>query len=90
MATKLMVSIRESHSVNPLKRARKQPWYWVLINTANNRVMARSSESYTNYADCESAAKLVNGGTVDVYLRHARGITAPSELIRYAQTPQNS
>lgn len=80
MATKLMVSIRESHAINRFKK-RRQPWYWVLINTANNKVMAASSERYTNYADCESAARLVNGDTVDVYLRTPQYADQPT-LIR--------
>ena len=67
--TVLYVDIRESHAVNLLSRKRKQPWYWVLRNSNNNKVMAVSSERYTNRQDCVDAAKLVNGSSVTVYLR---------------------
>ena len=66
--TILYIYIRESHAVSLLGRKRKQPWYWVLRNS-NNKIMAVSSERYTNRQDCIDAAKLVNGSSVTVYLR---------------------
>lgn len=49
------------------KDTRWQPWRW-RAQAANGRVLAVSSESYTNRADCLAAVALVFGDQTDVEL----------------------
>jgi uncharacterized protein YegP (UPF0339 family) len=50
---------------------RPQRWRWVARNASNHKVMARSSERYTNKQDClDAISQLFSPGTT-VYLRQA-------------------
>ncbi|WP_136246066.1 hypothetical protein [Mycobacterium intracellulare] len=52
-----------------LKRPRPQRWRWRAINGGNGRVLAISSEAYTNQADALAAVTQLFGSNSDVYLR---------------------
>jgi hypothetical protein len=58
-------------SVNPLARiaGRAQRWRWRALNGGNGRVLAVSSESYTNRGDCLAAIDQLFGALSEVYLR---------------------
>jgi len=81
----LFIDIQETSSNTIFKRARKQPFYWVAKNSGNGRVMAISSERYTNRQDCVDAARLIFGSEVNVYLRQEN---QPNQLLRYATNDQ--
>ena len=57
----------------PLSRLpfRPQRWYWVAKSGDNQKVLARSSERYTNYGDCLHAVHLLFGDGTSVYRRQA-------------------
>lgn len=50
---------------------RPQLWRWRALNGKNFRVLAESSESYTNFSDALSAIQELFGGRSDVYLRQS-------------------
>ena len=50
-------------------RRRPQRWSWTAVSGGNGRTLARSSESYTNRADCIAAIYQLFGAGSDVYLR---------------------
>lgn len=54
-----------------LKRllGRPQRWRWVARNGSNFRVLAVSSENYTNKSDCVAAIEQLFGTGSDVYRR---------------------
>lgn len=56
---------------NPLARlaGRPQRWRWTARNGLNGRVLAVSSENYTNSADCRAAITQLFGTGSNVYLR---------------------
>jgi 3'-phosphoadenosine 5'-phosphosulfate sulfotransferase len=62
----LFVDIRESKTLFPLKR--RQRWYFVILVEGNMRTLA-TSEMYTNFADCEAAARLACDFRSRVFLR---------------------
>lgn len=64
---------------------RQQRHYWIALNGGNMRVMARSSESYTNRQDCVDAARLIFGSEVKVYLRQEN---QEIQLLRHATNDQ--
>lgn len=55
---------------NPLAKlaGRQQRWRWRALNGGNGRVLAISSESYTNLGDCLAAIRQLFGSSSDVYL----------------------
>lgn len=57
----------------PLSRLpfRQQRWSWVARSGDNNRVLARSSESYTNKSDLLNAISVLFSDTTNVYRREA-------------------
>ncbi|OCB15114.1 DUF1508 domain-containing protein [Mycobacterium intracellulare] len=69
-----------------LKRTRPQRWRWRAINGDNGRVLAISSEAYTNEADAEHAIDTLFGAFSDVYLRRdGQG----NELLRLSENHTN-
>lgn len=52
-------------------KGRQQRWYWVALSGDNFRVLARSSERYTNRNDAVKAIHLLFGDHVNVYLRQS-------------------
>lgn len=56
---------------NPLARiaGRPQRWRWRAINGNNSRVLAASSEAYTNRGDALAAITQLFGSNSNVYLR---------------------
>lgn len=50
---------------------RAQTWRWRALNAGNSRVLAVSSENYTNRDDCVAAVRQLFGSRSDVYLRQA-------------------
>jgi len=65
------IDIRRNNSRWPTARA--QRWTWTVTNTGNNRVMGRSSETYTNESDCADAAVALFGDGARVRLQRADG-----------------
>lgn len=63
------VDIKQVKNLKHTITGRPQPWHWVARSGQNWRVMARSSERYTNRQDCIDAATLLFGPEVTVYLR---------------------
>lgn len=62
-------------------RPRPQRWRWRALNGRNFRVLAVSSEAYTNEGDCRAAITQLFGTGSEVFLRrHERG----NELLRLA------
>ncbi|AXN43431.1 hypothetical protein MM1218R_01483 [Mycobacterium marinum] len=61
---------------------RPQRWRWRAINGGNHRVLAVSSEAYTNEADCRAAIRQLFGTGTEVYLRRDGH---DNQLLRYAQ-----
>lgn len=47
----------------------RQRWRWVARNAGNQKILARSSERYTNESDCRKAIDQVFGPNVNVFLR---------------------
>lgn len=67
-------------------RPRPQRWRWRAINGENGRVLAISSEAYTNEADAEHAIDTLFGEFSDVYLRRdGQG----NELLRLSENHTN-
>lgn len=56
-----------------LKVGRAQRWRWRAINGDNQKVLAVSSEGYTNRADAITAITELFGNTSNVYLRASQG-----------------
>lgn len=50
-------------------RQRAQPWRWRLKSEGNSKVLAVSSEAYTNREDCLAAIVKVFSGSTTVFLR---------------------
>lgn len=50
-------------------RKRHQGWRWVARNADNRKVLARSSERYTNASDARMAIDQLFGPKTNVYLR---------------------
>lgn len=48
---------------------RQQPWRWRAVNGGNHKVLAVSSERYTNVGDCLDAVDQLFGARSDVWLR---------------------
>lgn len=69
--------------VNPLAKlaGRAQRWRWRATNAGNGRVLAVSSENYTNRNDCLAAIDQLFGAFSDVYLRSAQ---EGNQLLRLA------
>lgn len=65
------VDLQEVKVVNWLSRPfrRPQKWRWTAINGGNQRVLAVSSENYTNRQDCIDAIVQLFGDQSNVYLR---------------------
>lgn len=65
----IFVDIKQS----PLSRlpGRQQRWHWTAKSAGNQRVLARSSEKYTNRDDCVHAIELLFAATSTVFLREA-------------------
>lgn len=64
--------------------ARPQRWRWRAINGLNSRVLAISSEAYTNRADAVAAINQLFGPASNVYLRSGNG---GNQLLRLATQP---
>lgn len=66
-----------------LKRllGRPQRWRWRALNGNNFRVLAISSEAYTNESDCRDAIYALFGNRSDVYLRQAGIGNRPLRLV---------
>lgn len=63
---------------------RAQRWRWRALNGNNSRVLAVSSESYTNQNDCITAIEELFANQSNVYLRASqRG----NQLLRLATPP---
>jgi hypothetical protein len=54
-----------------LRGGRPQRWRWRALNGNNFRVLAVSSEAYTNYSDAVAAITELFGDGSEVYLRQA-------------------
>lgn len=65
------IDVRANKSRWPSRRP--QRWGWRAVNTGNNKVMARSSESYTNERDCVDAAVALFSDGARVWLQRADG-----------------
>ena len=65
----IYVDLVRSSSRWPARRP--QRWQWTARAAANGRVLAVSSERYTNAGDAEHAAELLFGADSNVYLREA-------------------
>lgn len=64
-----IVTVTMHRSPRPVWSLRRhQPWRWT-ATAANGRVLAVSSESYTNRADCRVAISLLFGYSTAVILR---------------------
>ncbi|WP_373234009.1 hypothetical protein [Mycobacterium marinum] len=61
---------------------RPQRWRWRAINGGNHKVLAVSSEAYTNEADCRAAIDQLFGTGTEVYLRRDGH---DNQLLRFAQ-----
>lgn len=82
----LYQSRESARSVRAMLRARPQRWRWRAINGDNGRVLAISSEAYTNEADAEHAIDTLFGAYSDVYLRRdGQG----NELLRLSELHTN-
>ena len=68
-ATLVYIDLKRSENRWPLKRP--QRWSWVALSGDNFRVLARSSESYTNKGDCLDAVALLFGDGTNVFLRQS-------------------
>ncbi len=69
--------------VNALARlaGRPQRWRWTARNGGNGRVLAVSSENYTNRADAVSAITQLFGNSSNIYLRASQ---EGNQLLRLA------
>lgn len=65
----IYVDLVRSSSRLPLRRP--QRWKWIARSADNGRVLATSSERYTNRRDVEHAVELLFGADSNVYLREA-------------------
>jgi hypothetical protein len=68
-ATLIYVDLKKSRRLWPRKRP--QRWFWVAKNGGNQKRLARSTETYTNKADCIEAIYALFGDGSNVYLRQA-------------------
>lgn len=68
---------------NPLAKlsGRPQRWRWTALNGGNGRILAVSSEAYTNRNDCLAAIDQLFGTFSDVYLRSSQ---EGNQLLRLA------
>lgn len=64
---------------------RPQTWRWRALNAGNSRVLAVSSENYTNRDDAVSAVRQLFGSGSDVYLRQTE---TGNVMLRLANLPQ--
>lgn len=62
----VFVDIKQGRSLLP----RPQKWYWIAKSATNQKVLARSSERYTNRTDCIAAVRLLFSSAV-VYQRES-------------------
>lgn len=79
----IFVDLYQSRPRKLLGRA--QTWRWRALNGENFRVLAASSEAYTNEADAIAAIASLFGNASNVYLRqHEQG----NQLLRLAAVEQ--
>jgi uncharacterized protein YegP (UPF0339 family) len=64
---------------------RAQTWRWKALNGNNFRVLAASSEAYTNRSDAVDAIEQLFGATSNVYLRQTEH---GNQLLRLAAVEQ--
>lgn len=76
----IYVDLQKATSRWPLKRP--QRWSWVARNGNNMRILARSSESYTNRQDCLDAITQLFGNESNVYKRETE---MGNQLLRLAE-----
>ncbi|OBI95578.1 DUF1508 domain-containing protein [Mycobacterium sp. 1465703.0] len=73
--TRIVVALFQAPAANWLAalrpNSRPQRWRWRAINAGNNRIMAESSESYTNEDDAMDAIDELFGNRSDVWLQRA-------------------
>lgn len=71
MTLPTLIYVELKKSTRPWSTKRAQKWSWTASNGGNNRVLARSSEHYTNKADALAAIQALFGNTSNVFLgRH--------------------
>jgi hypothetical protein len=61
-------------------RKRHQGWRWVAKNADNRKVLARSSERYTNASDARMAIDQLFGPNTNVYLREPEHGNVPLRM----------
>lgn len=64
--------------------SRPQKWRWIAKNAGNHKILARSSESYTNVSDALDAIDQLFGAQTDVWLRQPG---EGNQLLRMAVEP---
>lgn len=64
-----VIHVDLTRSARRWPRRRPQRWSWTAVSAGNGRTLARSSEYYTNRADCIAAIYQLFGAVSDVYLR---------------------
>lgn len=77
----VFIDIYQTPLLKRLLNARVQRWRWRAVNAGNHRVLAVSSESYTNSGDCMDAVDQLFGARSDVWLRLDGH---PNQLLRMA------
>lgn len=70
MSTLVYIDLYQKRSLTRLL-GRPQPWRWRALNGDNFRVLAVSSEAYTNRADALAAIEELFGTSSNVYRRES-------------------
>lgn len=63
--SEIEVAVKKSKTKWPSKRAQK--YYWIATLKRNGKVLARSSEMYTNHLDCFNAALSTFKNSVEIH-----------------------
>lgn len=63
----VVVELKQSRTRWPLRRP--QRWYWIARSGANGKVLAQSSEMYTNSGNAVDAIKTLFGADTEVHLK---------------------
>lgn len=72
----VFVDIYQGKSTSP---KRPQAWRWRAFNEGNTKILAVSSEAYTNKGDCiDAIEQLFGAGTTVILRQHEKG----NELLR--------
>jgi uncharacterized protein YegP (UPF0339 family) len=74
----IYVDVKKSSIARVLRRP--QPYYWIARSADNQKVLARSSERYTNYADVLHAIDLLFAAGTTVYRRESEKGNVPVRM----------